>query len=214
MVTAVLVASKRRCAFCYGLDGDTTDKEGQIAHIDRNSSNVKPDNAAWLCLKHHARYDSSSKQAKGHTPEELRYYQAQLYEYLAFPQAWPDAPVHTRLAKTPGVSLEVFDRRVPVYRATIAFIRTLLKLHCIELKDMFEFAAATDEALFLFDDKVAEYLALLYKRGLRLRAIGLVLEAPERRTPQLTEEQTHLALWFSEQFAAARKRFAPFLRIS
>ncbi|MCI0565379.1 MAG: hypothetical protein MN733_43495, partial [Nitrososphaera sp.] len=34
--TEVLLKSRRRCAYCYGLDGDTTQKEGQIAHIDRD----------------------------------------------------------------------------------------------------------------------------------------------------------------------------------
>jgi hypothetical protein len=71
----------------------------------------------------------------------------------------------------------------------------------IELKQVFlSFAAATDEAKYLFDDNIAEYLSILNRRGLRLRAIGLVLEARERRTPELTQEQADLAFWLSEQF--------------
>jgi Rieske Fe-S protein len=81
-VTAVLIASRRRCALCYGLDGDTTEKEGQIAHVDRDASNVAEGNAAWLCTKHHSRYDARSQQTKGHTPKELVAYRGMLYEHM------------------------------------------------------------------------------------------------------------------------------------
>ena len=48
-MTKMLVASRRRCALCYGLDGDTTEKAGQIAHVDRDAENTAEENAAWLC---------------------------------------------------------------------------------------------------------------------------------------------------------------------
>jgi len=209
--TKVLLASRRRCALCFGLDGDTTEKEGQFAHVDRDGSNVNPENAAWLCTKHHARYDSRSRQTKAHTPEELRAYQAMLIEYLASPSAWPDAG--TTRTNAPGVSLEVFDRRVPIYRATIEFIRTMLQGTRVDLQVIFKFAADTDEALFLFDDEMAAYLAELYKKAVRLRAVFTMLEPPERRTPELIQEESDLMLWFSEQFEVARNRFVPYLRL-
>jgi hypothetical protein len=120
--TEVLVKCRRRCALCFGLEGDTTEKEGQFAHVDRNPANAVLENAAFLCTKHHARYDSRSRQAKGLTPDELRSYQRGLYEYLALPGAWPDASrsIGRRMSgKTGniGVSLDVYDRRVPIYRA-------------------------------------------------------------------------------------------------
>jgi hypothetical protein len=213
IVTAVLVRSRRRCAYCFGLDADTKVKDGQIAHVDRDSANVTVDNAAWLCLKHHARHDATSRQAKGHTPEELRYYRDQLYEYFASSQTGAET-FRSRVRKPQGISLEMFDRRVPAYRATISFINTVLKLNNIEIKDMYAFAAATDEALFLFDEQVAEYLTLLYKQGLRLRAISLTIQAPERRTRELIDEEMQLALWFTEQYAEVRKRMARFLRLA
>jgi hypothetical protein len=210
----VLIASRRRCAFCFGLDGDTTEKEGQIVHIDRDSSNGDRKNAAWLCTKHHSRYDSRSRQTKGYTPEELRRHKGLLDEYLASPQSWPDFGSPLRVRNVPGVSIEVFEKRVPVYRATVKFIRTVSQINNIKLSDLFEFAAQTDEALFLFDDSIAWYLSLLFKRGLQLRAVGLMLEPVDRRTPELIREQTELALWFSQQFEETRKRFVGFLRLA
>jgi len=32
----VLTSCARRCAFCYGLNGDLDRKQGQLAHIDRD----------------------------------------------------------------------------------------------------------------------------------------------------------------------------------
>src|SRR6266851_5842796 len=86
----VLTSSRRRCALCYGLEGDALEKEGQIAHLDRDPSNAAEDNALWLCTKHHSRYDSRSRQTKGHTVDEVRIYRRMLYEYMASPLVWPD----------------------------------------------------------------------------------------------------------------------------
>jgi hypothetical protein len=209
--TKVLVASRRRCALCFGLKGDAREKEGQVAHVDRDGLNVNLENAAWLCTKHHARYDSRSRQTKGHTPDELRVYQGMLVEYLASPTAWPDAG--TNPTHGPGVSLEVFARRVPIYRATIQFIRMVLRGTRIDLQEIFKFAADTDEALFLFDDHLATYLVDLYRKAVRLRSVFIMIEPIDRRTPELIQEESELMLWFSEQFEVTRSRFAPYLRL-
>ena len=75
----ILTASRRRCALCFGLHRDTTIKKGQIAHLDRDSQNSHVDNLVFLCLNHHDEYDSTSRQAKGLTPVELRRYRTELY---------------------------------------------------------------------------------------------------------------------------------------
>lgn len=212
VVTAVLIASRRRCAFCYGIDGDTTEKDGQVAHVDRNPSNVDEDNAAWLCTKHHSRYDSRSRQAKGHTPFELKAYRGMLHQHMASPVAWPDAG--TSSTGGSGVSLEVFDRRVPVYRATLEFLREVIKGSKLDLEPIFSFARQTDEALFLFDDELSEYLGELYRRAVHLHAVYALREAPESRTRELSDEWSSAMLWFSEQFEESRRRFAPYLRLS
>lgn len=47
-------------------------KQGQIAHIDHDPSNNDLVNLVFLCLDHHASYDSSSTQAKGITEGYVR----------------------------------------------------------------------------------------------------------------------------------------------
>jgi len=80
--TAILLASRRRCAICFGLLGDQVVKAGQIAHVDRDASNSVLDNLAWLCLAHHDEYDTRRSQSKGFTPDELRRYRDELHRFV------------------------------------------------------------------------------------------------------------------------------------
>jgi hypothetical protein len=77
----VLVLSKRRCCVCYALNSDAGEKKGQIAHLDSNAARSDFDNLVFLCLDHHDSYDSSSSQAKGLRPGEVREYRQDLYEF-------------------------------------------------------------------------------------------------------------------------------------
>jgi hypothetical protein len=74
----VLLRSRRRCCICFGLNRDTSIKQGQIAHLDKNSGNNAEDNLAFLCLDHHDRYDSTTSQSKNFTMAEVKGFRAEL----------------------------------------------------------------------------------------------------------------------------------------
>lgn len=78
----LLTKCRRRCCMCYALDRDARQKNGQIAHIDRISSNSAIENLAYLCLDHHNLYDSKMKQTKNYTPAELTSYKQELENYI------------------------------------------------------------------------------------------------------------------------------------
>jgi hypothetical protein len=69
------------------------------------------------------------------------------------------------------------------------------------------------KALFLFGDAIAEYLAGLYKKAIRLHYVAGVIASPEARTRELVDEDAELLLWFSEQYEEARRQFSPYLYI-
>ncbi|WP_139891386.1 hypothetical protein [Bacillus sp. D386] len=73
--------SKRRCCICYWLDNDLEEKQGQIAHLDKNKNNNNIDNLAFLCLPHHDKYDTRTSQSKNYTKSEVKKYRELLYEY-------------------------------------------------------------------------------------------------------------------------------------
>ena len=81
--TELLIQSRRRCCLCFGLKADIEEKDGQIAHLDRNPSNNCLDNLAWLCLPHHDQYDSVRRQTKRLTLEEVKSYRERLYSQLS-----------------------------------------------------------------------------------------------------------------------------------
>src|ERR1700730_3252665 len=86
----VLMACRRRCAFCWGLKGDASTKKGQLAHIDRNNANDAEPNAAFLCLEHHDEYDIRPSQSRRLTVGELLRYRKLLFSHLKKSLLWTD----------------------------------------------------------------------------------------------------------------------------
>lgn len=207
---------------CFALDASVARQKGQLAHIDRNPANSDPDNVVFLCLQHHAEYDTLSKQSKGFEPEELRRYVAMLHEYVAsFP--WPDAGKVDRVAakklrRAQPVGIEVHNLRMPLYRTTIQFLRDVVKSLRPDMQLILQFARDTEEALFLFDDDIADYLTILFKKALHLNTINFIREGPNIPSGEdfrkMVQEQLELSIWFADQYAEIRSRFAPFLRLS
>src|SRR5713101_8106635 len=81
--TAVLIKSARRCPLCFHLNGDLTEKVGQIAHLDDDRTNGAEDNLAWMCMPHHSQYDSTTSQHKNYTFAEIKELRSKLYEVIA-----------------------------------------------------------------------------------------------------------------------------------
>ncbi|MGQ3686026.1 MAG: hypothetical protein ACUBOA_13630 [Candidatus Loosdrechtia sp.] len=79
-VFKVLESSARRCCICFGVNHDYSEKKGQIAHLDQDSSNSVYENLAWLCLSHHDDYDSKSSQTKNYSEYEVKKYRQALYD--------------------------------------------------------------------------------------------------------------------------------------
>jgi hypothetical protein len=79
----VLTKSARRCSLCHGLNKDFSEKQGQIAHLDKNSSNHTLANLVFLCLNHHDQYDGKSSQSKGYRSVEVKHYRQDLYKVVS-----------------------------------------------------------------------------------------------------------------------------------
>ena len=78
----VLVASRRKCCLCFFVDSVKTRRKGQLAHLSGDPSNTSLDDLVFLCLEHHDEFDSRTRQTKGFTPDEVRYYRDELYREL------------------------------------------------------------------------------------------------------------------------------------
>ena len=78
----ILDRSRRRCALCIHFDNDWRQKEGQLAHLDRNPANCAEDNLAFLCLAHHDDYDTKRSQTKNLTIREVKTARDRLYDLI------------------------------------------------------------------------------------------------------------------------------------
>ncbi|WP_145278825.1 hypothetical protein [Pseudomonas sp. URMO17WK12:I11] len=76
----VVIKSRRRCALCVFLDGNDSERPGQIAHLNGDHSDNRFENLAWLCLEHHDKFDSKTSQTKNYTKIEVRNYRDRLYQ--------------------------------------------------------------------------------------------------------------------------------------
>lgn len=202
---------------CWGLDrkADKT-LQGQIAHVDRDSSNSSPQNGAYLCLPHHDTYDSTPSQSCKVREAELRTWQGEVMKYVSESRERGVAPnASIRRTRTRGVSLDVYDRRLPIYSRTMDFIRQMCQgpQDKDSQRDLFQFAADTELALFLYDDKIAEYLVTLYRNAVELRMFQKLIESRPGQAHEYSEKEMRLMLWFTEQFNEARAQFVPYLRI-
>jgi hypothetical protein len=219
----VLVRSRRRCALCFGLQGDLNDKKGQIAHVDRDPANADVENLAFLCMDHHDQYDSKTSQSKGITPDELRAYREKLYEALATNPPWPDGSHPKKRKKgrkeaSPGHprSLDLYDRRIVILRAAQKLLGKITAAAAVEYAEAIEFAKACDEALFLFDDEIDAYLTDIYRKAMKIAAFKHLLEdlpVGEKRS-EVVNEQMELVLWCAGQFDVLRHKIKYFMRNS
>jgi hypothetical protein len=107
---------------------------------------------------------------------------------------------------------------LPIYKLAIEFIRYVVSDIPPEYPRIIKFGRDTEEALFLFDEQVAEYLRELSNRAVRLHAVVKMREAATNQPKvgnleSLFHEETSLLTWFTEQYDEARKIFVPFLRL-
>jgi hypothetical protein len=219
--TQILIKSKRICAMCFYFESDWSVKtRGQIAHVDRDPSNAEMENGAYLCKNHHDEYDMVSTQSVRFDPAELKQARESLYEFLqsgGAPSRENKMARRPKQPKRPAVSLAVYDRRLPIYRTTIEFIRYVVRDLKPGYPEIIKFGHDTEEALFLFDERIAQYLGELSSRAVRLHAAVMMREAAVYRRvgnfESQLEQETSLAAWFTEQYDATRRIFAPFLRV-
>lgn len=98
-----MLASRRRCCLCFFLHNRDEVRKGQIAHLNRDPSDFRFENLAWLCLDHHDEYDGRTSQSKGLTLDEVRAYRDRLYARYGteFKKKAPENDSSEKLAELP-----------------------------------------------------------------------------------------------------------------
>jgi hypothetical protein len=118
------------------------------------------------------------------------------------------------------LKLDLYDRRLAVYEATMKFVLGLSGNAVVDADKMRQYLVATRQATFLFDDpSIPPYLKELATEAMRLdMAIKLTNKAaageiPQEIHPTAPETMWELLDWFLKQEKIIEKKFAPYLQL-
>ena len=223
---AILFNSRRRCALCFAYEDDKDIKKGQIAHIDRNPENNKESNLAFLCLPHHDDYDGKTSQSKRWTPKELATSKKKLTEFINshFDKLLPELEISNpvkrpaaKKGKRQTITPEVYNLRIPIYNAYRDFVTKILREAKIDYNDLFDFASKTHEALFLYDENIADFLSVIFQKGNRFQYLNKIIANPrlvkKENWNSIVEEESDLLQWFHDNLEYARSLFKQYLNL-
>ncbi|HME56674.1 MAG TPA: hypothetical protein VKM55_31020 [Candidatus Lokiarchaeia archaeon] len=82
MTQSIMRKCRRRCCMCWGIRGDKSEKDGQIAHLDRDRANNDEDNLVFLCRSCYDFFDKGRNSSRGYTSSYVRFNRDGLYEKL------------------------------------------------------------------------------------------------------------------------------------
>ena len=100
--------------------------------------------------------------------------------------------------------LALFDRRLRVFNSTASLIAGILQRGRVEHNDLFAFLRETRECDFLFGPDIAEYIKLVYEKGLRVHAEFVARDHD-------LQDRVELMNWFSGQMEEAKKKFGKYM---
>lgn len=114
------------------------------------------------------------------------------------------------------LKLDLFDRRLAVYKAARSLIGTVLAENNVTNKQLFDYLSGTAEAHFLLDEMITRYLdEELYRKACALAALRDTMQGlpeGEERSRNISS-QGELRTWFLKQHEALNMKFAPYLRL-
>lgn len=109
--------------------------------------------------------------------------------------------------------LDLFEKRFSVYKATQVFLTHILSVARVDLQQLFEFRAGTQDAVFLFGDEVPRYLKQIDSKALRCWTVKETYEdtpVGEERS-KLCKEEEELLSWLLDQLPKLTEVFLPYL---
>src|SRR2546423_6552748 len=114
--------------------------------------------------------------------------------------------------------LELFEKRYAIYQGVKNFILSAVREANLSNDDFFKLNEETQDAFFLFDERVDKYIDELRSKGARLRYLNERLS--DQRLPigeersKLAEEDAELNTWFGNQLLESKQVLKKYLRVS
>lgn len=113
--------------------------------------------------------------------------------------------------------LDLYDRRYPVYLASMEFLSLIMQNANVSREELVKFLRNCKDKEFLFGNDVKEHLEKLYNKGVDLMRHTSLTEAgnmeKEKRLKWIDEEMNLIA-WFGNQFDVSKRIFGAYLAIT
>ena len=114
--------------------------------------------------------------------------------------------------------LELFEKRYAIYQGVKKFILSAVREANLSNDDFFKLNEETQDAFFLFDERVDKYTDELRSKGARLKYLNekladQSLSIGEERS-KLAEEDAELNIWFGNQLLESKQVFKKYLCVS
>jgi hypothetical protein len=147
-------------------------------------------------------------------PPWVQYVKAFSLLFIAFVGAW----IAFRQMQIAAMRLDhdLYDRRYAVFNATRKMLAEFVSHANVTTEDLRAFLLGTGDAVFLFDDRIAEYLQEMRRRASSVASINIALEAlpvGEQRSKAVQVSMGHVQ-WLIEQLDGLSDKFKPYLRLS
>lgn len=147
-------------------------------------------------------------------PLWVQYLQAFSLLFIAGIGAW----IAFRQMQIAALKLEhdLYDKRYAVFEATRKMLAEVVTHANLTMNDFRSFVLGTGDAVFLFDDQLAEYLDEMRKHTSKLIAINHALESmpvSDQRTKAVDASSAELQ-WLVAQLESLSDKFKPYLRLS
>ena len=110
--------------------------------------------------------------------------------------------------------LDLFEKRFAIYKGVQSFLTDIMKEAKVTIERLFQYRAETQDSMFLFDGKIAEYLKEIDEKALNLYAIALERSDMPKgdQGSSLAKEESELLRWLISQLPKLKDIFSPYLK--
>lgn len=115
------------------------------------------------------------------------------------------------------LQFDLYDRRYKIFQAARNLLACFVRDGNLSYEEIAEFVLGISDAVFLFDDKMADYLSEMHKRGIDMqiatRKLSEELESSER--DKILDDKHEQEMWFARILDSddITERFKPYLRL-
>jgi len=113
------------------------------------------------------------------------------------------------------VRLNLYDKRFKVFRGLMDLLAHIMREGNVTDEALYKFNADTNEARFIFDKEIQDYLQSIYEKAVDIQTKNSERQEPnlqEEKRAQLARDVGEIKKWMNKQFEVSRELFGKYLK--